>query len=170
MKKTNLFKKVLAIIVCIVLIAAMGLMLTSCKETDGDNGPVSFPATSSNESKNDTSSVTSNYKDGYGNAPTNIGQGDVSFIFRVTDKDGYDILFRVFTNEKTVGDALQKVGLIEGTVGDYGLYVTTVNGIKAIYEADKSYWAFYVDNKYATTGVDKTEVTPDMEYGFKVQK
>lgn len=168
MKKTNLLFRILSAVVCIVLIAVMGLVLTSCDKSKDDGATSSV--TSSVSSTESTSSTASAPADGYGNAPTDIGNGKVSFIFRVTDKDGYDTLFRVYTNEKTVGAALQSVGLIEGEEGDYGLYVKKVNGIVANYNVDKSYWAFYINNEYALTGVDKTEVTPDAEYCFKVEK
>ena len=74
------------------------------------------------------------------------------------------------TNEKIVGDALQKLGLIEGEEGQYGLFVKKVNGITADYDVDKTYWAFYVDGEYAMSGVDTTEIEKDKEYCFKVEK
>ncbi len=169
MKKTNLLLRILSAVVCIVLIAVMGLVLTSCDKSKND-GATSSVTSSDTSSVSSADNASSEPADGYGNAPTDVGNGKVSFIFRVTDKEGYDTLFRVYTNEKTVGDALQKVGLIEGEMGDYGLYVKKVNGIVADYDIDKTYWAFYINNEYAMTGVDKTDVTPNAEYQFKVEK
>ena len=55
---------------------------------------------------------------------------------------------------ETLGDALLENKLVEGDEGQYGLFVTSVNGIKADYSADGSYWAFYIGDEYAVTGVD----------------
>lgn len=163
MKKTTFLLKLVSLVVCVVLIAAMGLMLTSCGKED--NGAEESSSTQSTQSL-----TSSGITDKYGSAITNVGEGDTVFIFRVTDKDGIDTLFRVHTNEKIVGDALQKQGLIEGEEGQYGLFVKKVNGITADYDVDKTYWAFYVDGEYAMSGVDTTEIEKDKEYCFKVEK
>ncbi len=165
--KTYLFKRILSVVVCIVLIAAMGLVLTAC----GDDDAVS--STQSTASSNTTTAsgmATTGPADGYGSAPQDVGKGATSFIFRVTDLDGNDTLYRVYTDKKIVGEALQDVGLIAGDEGDHGLYVKIVNGITADYGTNKTYWAFYINNEYALTGVDETEVIPHAEYCFKVEK
>ena len=86
MKKTTFLLKLVSLVVCVVLIAAMGLMLTSCGKED--NGAEESSSTQSTQSL--TSSGTT---DKYGSAITNVGEGDTVFIFRVTDKDGKDTLF-----------------------------------------------------------------------------
>ncbi len=166
MKRTNLFKRILSVVVCIVLIAAMGLVLTAC----GGDDKVETPQTNSSDTTTVSGMSPTGPVDGYGSAPRDVGQGKTSFIFRVTDLNGNDTLFRVYTDKKTVGEALQDVGLIAGEDGDYGLYVKIVNGITADYDVDKTYWAFYINNEYAMTGVDKTDITPNAEYRFKIEK
>ena len=99
-----------------------------------------------------------------------IGEGDKSFVTEVVDADGNTVKFTVQTNEKTVGEALQKLGVIDGEEGDYGLYIKTVNGITADYNKDGVYWAFYIDGEYALTSVDATEVTDGAVYAFRVEK
>ena len=99
-----------------------------------------------------------------------LGQGAVTFTFTVTDKDGASETFVIHTDKGTVGDALMEHGLLEGEDGAYGLYVKKVNGITADYDVDKTYWAFYVNGEYASTGVDKTAVTAGASYAFKVEK
>jgi len=86
------------------------------------------------------------------------------------DSDGLYYAWGVSTDEETVGDALLAVGLINGETSAYGLYVTEVNGISAVYDTDKAYWAFYVDGGYATAGVDATEIEPDKKYSFVYTK
>ena len=60
--------------------------------------------------------------------------------------------------------------LLEGEEGPYGLYVKVVNGIRADYDKDKVYWAFYVDGDYAVSGVDVTEIQAGSEYALRVEK
>lgn len=99
-----------------------------------------------------------------------IGEGDKSFVTEVVDADGKTVKFTVQTNEKTVGEALQKLGVIDGEEGDYGLYIKTVNGITADYNKDGVYWAFYVDGEYAMTGADMTDVVDGTVYTFRIEK
>ena len=99
-----------------------------------------------------------------------LGDGSVKITVIVVDVDGNETNFVVNTDKETVGDALLEQNLIEGEDGDYGLYVKTVNGITADYDTDQSYWAFYVNGEYASTGVDSTPVNEGDTYEFKVEK
>lgn len=99
-----------------------------------------------------------------------LGDGSVKITVIVVDADGNETNFVVSTDKETVGDALLEQNLIEGEEGDYGLYVKTVNGITADYDTDKTYWAFYVNGEYASTGVDSTPVNEGDTYEFKVEK
>lgn len=99
-----------------------------------------------------------------------LGDGSVKITVIVVDADGNETDFVVNTDKETVGDALLEQNLIEGEEGDYGLYVKTVNGITADYDTDQTYWAFYVNGEYASTGVDSTPVNEGDTYEFKVEK
>ena len=99
-----------------------------------------------------------------------IGEGEKSFVTEVVDADGNTVRFTVQTNEKTVGEALQKLGVIDGEEGDYGLYIKTVNGTTADFSKDNTYWAFYVDGEYAMTGADMTDIVDGTVYTFRVEK
>lgn len=99
-----------------------------------------------------------------------LGDGSVKITVIVVDADGNETNFVVNTDKETVGDALLEQNLIEGEEGDYGLYVKTVNGITADYDTDQTYWAFYVNGEYASTGVDSTPVNEGDTYEFKVEK
>lgn len=99
-----------------------------------------------------------------------IGEGDTEFTVTVVDKDGNETNFEIHTDKETVGEALTEIGLISGEESEYGLYVTTVNGITADYDTDGTYWAFYINGEYAMTGVDSTAVTEGDNYSFKVEK
>lgn len=99
-----------------------------------------------------------------------LGEGKTQISFTVVDKDGKETAFEIHTDEEMVGDALFEHELIEGEEGQYGLYVKKVNGITADYDVDKTYWAFYVNDEYATAGVESTPVKEGDSYAFKVEE
>lgn len=105
-----------------------------------------------------------------GNKASSAAVGEASFTFEVVDGEGDTDTFEINTDKKTVGEALLDNNLIEGEDSEYGLYVKTVNGITADYDVDQTYWAFYIDGEYATTGVDTTDVVDGSTYSFKVEK
>jgi len=147
-------KKVLSVIVCIVLIAAVALFTIGCSNVNdkGDATPTPTPTQSAD------------------NKETVLGEGEKQFDFIVTDADGNSTKFVIKTNKETVGEALLDVKLIEGENSTYGLYVKKVNGITADYDKDKTYWAFYIDGEYAMTGVDSTNIESGKVYTFKIEK
>ena len=144
-------KKLVSWLLCMMLIVAMALTTVGCG-TDEQNG--GQPATEQN--------VDSNV--------TVLGEGKTKFGFTVVDKDGNATEFEIHTDKATVGEALLELNLIEGDDGQYGLYVKKVNGITADYDVDQTYWAFYVNDAYATAGVDATAVEAGAKYAFKVEK
>ncbi len=93
-----------------------------------------------------------------------------SFVFKVVDLDGSEKSFDIKTEAKTVGEALLAEKLISGEVGQYGLMVDTVNGIKYEYNADGAYWAFHINGEYAMSGVDTTDIVDGTTYSFIATK
>ena len=160
MKKTNV-TKALSLILCTVLIAAMALFTTACS----DNKNQENPQTSAAEADQDTTLAIQP-----GGAVPVLGEGETVFMFSVFDKDGKETAYQIHTDKTIVGEALQELGLLEGEEGAYGLYVTVVNGIRADYDKDGVYWAFYIDGEYAMSGVDVTEIEAGKTYAFKVEK
>lgn len=144
-------KKMLTLIGCMVLIAAMALTTLGC----GSKEPAATePAATTPTEAAPAEDVTV------------MGEGATAFDFSVVDLEGNEETFRIQTDETTVGAALMNLGLIEGEDGPYGLYVMKVNGITAIYEEDGTYWAFYENGEYGMTGVDQTEIDPAVAYSF----
>ena len=158
MEKKNIVSTTMSRILCLVLIAAMALTMTACSNTGADTSSVSSagPDVSGTASSPDIAAV--------------LGEGDTSFSLTVADADGKETYFVINTDEKTVGDALLKLDLISGDESQYGLYVKEVNGITADYDADGTYWAFYIDGEYASTGVDSTDITDGASYALRVSK
>lgn len=176
MKKFN-FGKLLSLVLCLVLIAAMALMFTGCTDdveadakknettTEAPETTTEAPETSSDETPETTTEGTS---EGLVDGST-IGEGETSFTLVVTDKDGNDITVTVLTDKTTVGEALLELGVIAGEEGEYGLYVKTVNGLTLDYATDGMYWAFYIDGEYAMTGVDSTDIVAGSTYALKAE-
>lgn len=142
-------KKTTTKLLCALLLAALVFTLSGCAQKDAAPAATQQAATLPGGE---------------------IGKGEKAFPFTVVDKEGKETSFTVHTDKETVGDALLAAGLIEGETSQYGLYVKKVNGIAADYDTDKTYWAFYVNGAYATSGVDITKIEDNATYMFKVEK
>lgn len=147
----------------------MVLIVAAALCTNGCNGSADKAADSGTEADAKTGEAAGS--DGGAAVDVDVlGEGDRIFTFTVTDQDGSDTVFEIHTDKETVGEALLEVGLIEGEESEYGLFVKTVNGITADYDKDGVYWAFYVNDEYAQSGVDATTITEGAAYAFKVEK
>lgn len=144
------FRRILSVMLCVVLIAAVALFTSGCTDEKNQEAP------------KETNAFSDEVKE--------LGEGEKSFAFTVTDADGKETCFMIKTDKTIVGEALQELGLIDGEEGPYGLYVKTVNGSTYDYDADGKYWAFYVNGEYAPTGVDVTEIDESAVYSFRVEK
>lgn len=147
MQKKYNFKKLCSLCLCILLVAAMAMFTTACTNSPED------PGTS-------TSTVDMGV----------MGQGEKSFEFFVTDKDGKEYFYGINTDKKTVGEALMELGLIDGEEGPYGIYVKTVKGVTLDYDKDGMYWAFYIGEEMSPTGADMTDIENGATYKFVATK
>lgn len=145
----------LSSLLCAVLIAAMALMTAACGDTQ------TTPA-------EDTAGQTGAAQETAPAEPTSLGEGETTFSLTVTDPDGQETAYEIHTDAETVGDALESLDLIAGEEGDYGLFVTTVDGVSLPSDGDQ-YWAFYIDGAYATSGVDQAEITAGASYALKAE-
>ena len=182
LKRSKLFSTILAF----VLSAAVAVSVTSCgssnsssssafsetsvSESAETSSEASSEASSEEASSEESSEVSEEVSAAETAEATDIGEGNTEFAFEVVLEDGTTTLYNVHTDEKTVGAALLGVNLIAGDDSEYGLYVKTVDGVTADYDKDGTYWAFYIDGEYASTGVDSTDVVPGSTYSFKVEK
>lgn len=148
MKQKNVFTKALSVMLCLVLSAATALMLTACKGAEAGN-------------TDSVASVVSTIE---------LGKGQTEMRLTVIHKNGSQKEFSIHTDETVVGAALLKENLISGDEGQYGLYVTTVDGETLDYNQDQMYWGFYIGKDYAQTGVDQTEIAAGASYTLKAQK
>ena len=98
------------------------------------------------------------------NGETTETNGGLTFTVTVIHKDQSEKTFTYTSNEEFVGTVLKAEGLIKGNDGPYGLEITEVDGEQAIYATDGAYWAVYVGEEYAMTGIDTTPITPNGQY------
>ena len=149
--KKNYKKPIRSWILCVTMAAAIAVCAAGCGKTDqGD----SKDAADQNV-----------WEDG-----SVLGEGEKEFVLTIVDKEGEETGVEIHTDEETVGAALLDLGVIDGEDGDYGPYVKTVNGITADYETDGVYWAFYINDEYAQTGVDATTITEGADYSFRIEE
>ena len=149
-------KKSLSSALCIVLITATALFTFGCNDNKTQSSQEQTTVAETTLQADSSSQTDSNV----------LGEGETQFDFTVTEADGNETAFEIHTDKTTVGDALLELDLIDGDQGDYGLYVTSVNGITADWAIENAYWAFYINGEYAMTGVDSTEITDGATYSF----
>ncbi len=151
MRKSTI-KSWLSLVLCLALLAAAALCNVSLAETAAETEEAVILMTGTQEE------------------PVELGEGKLSFLFEVVDTEGAESWFLVKTDAETVGAALVENGLVEGTVGDYGLYVTSVCGMELIWsEENPHYWAFYINGEYAQTGADSTPIEEGVIYLFRAE-
>lgn len=103
------------------------------------------------------------WKDATYTKDTSLGEGAKTFTLAV-EMEEKSITLTVKTDAETVGAALLEHGVIAGDEGPYGLYVKTVNGVRADYDKDGFYWAFYVGEEYAMQGIELTPIDENAAY------
>ena len=87
---------------------------------------------------------------------TEVGAKTISVT--VVHADGSEKQYRYHTDAEYLGPVLLVEGLVEGEDGPYGLTISVVDGEKADWNENQSYWALYVGEDYAATGADSTPV------------
>lgn len=88
----------------------------------------------------------------------------------MVDDKGESHNYTISTGSDNLRDALEGENLISGSETGYGLMVDTVCGIRADYSKDGAYWALYIGENYAMTGVDDTKLTDGGVYKFVYTK
>lgn len=154
----------------LILLLTLSL-LTACRTNTQPSQPQDTLVSDVEQTAEQSSTEESTYSYTSQSTETLPEQQEIkSFNFTVIDDAGNEESLTIFTEKTTVGEALQELELIEGEIGDYGLYVKTVKGKTFDYDIDRKYWAFYINDEYAMTSVDNTEIQPGAKYTFKVQE
>lgn len=89
---------------------------------------------------------------------TTVGEGSKEVKVDVVIGEEF-ITLTVKTDEELLGKALYNEGLINDAD-----FFDTFNGIKADWNADKAYWAFYKGEEYMLVGVNQTPISGGEHY------
>lgn len=90
--------------------------------------------------------------------------GEKHITVEVVHKNGDEAEFSYDTNEEYLGTVLVNEGLISGNQSAYGLYVETVDGETADYNADGSWWKLSCNGEDSQLGVDSVPVNDGDRY------
>ena len=90
-------------------------------------------------------------------------QGAKAFTVVVVHADGTEKTFEYRTDAEKLGAVLEEKGLIESEGADDGMF-HTVDGEKADWNVNQSYWAFYEGDAYAMVGLYDTNIVDGAVY------
>ena len=90
-------------------------------------------------------------------------EGSKNFTVTVVHADGTEKAFSYSTDAEKLGAFLESEGLIESEGADDGMF-HTVDGEKADWNVNRSYWAFYLGEDYATEGIYATTIADGAAY------
>ncbi len=88
----------------------------------------------------------------------------INITVEVLHGDGSTKIFLIQTDCPTLRGALEQENLVKGEEGPYGLYLHEVDGERAVYEENGAYWAIYLGEEQAMTGVDGISLAEGIVY------
>ena len=83
--------------------------------------------------------------------------GGKTIAVQVVLLEGEPSDYTIQTDEEYLRGALESIDLIEGSESEYGLFVTTVNGV-TVDDSKQQWWCFTQDGEMLMTGVDTTPI------------
>lgn len=92
-------------------------------------------------------------------------EGKKTFTLEVILTDGSSTEHKVSTDAEFLGEALLAEKLITGDASEYGLFVTSVNGITANSE-NQEWWCLTINGEEWMYGIDQTPVNDGEHYEF----
>lgn len=90
--------------------------------------------------------------------------GSKTITVLVVHSDGSEKTFTYTTDAEYLAEVLVAEELVVCEEGQYGLTIQAVDGVAAQWETDGAYWALYIGEEYATTGISLTPVTDGTTY------
>ena len=92
-----------------------------------------------------------------------VQEGSKAFTVVVVHADGSEKTFAYDCDGGKLGAFLEEKGLIESEGADSGMF-HTVDGEKADWSVNQSYWAFYEGDAYAMVGIYDTNIVDGAVY------
>jgi len=93
-------------------------------------------------------------------------QGAKHVTIEVVDNNGASKAYETNTDAEFLSQVFDEIEdlAVEGETSEYGLYITTVNGLTADFDTDGAYWSIYVNGEYGSYGADSQPVTDGDAY------
>lgn len=83
--------------------------------------------------------------------------GSKTITVEVVHKDGKSVSFEYTTEKEYLGEVLTKEQLVDGEDGEYGLFITTVDGETAD-DSNQEWWCITKGGEQLNTSADKTPI------------
>lgn len=169
----------------IAILCALSLTLTGCNndKTSSDSNQSSVTSavesgsesTDSPENSGESSGDSESSDESSTNASvwdsakykedTELGEGVLAVKIEVT-ADNKTVTLTVKTDETNLEKILTANSLVEGDESEFGLYIKSVNGIRADYDLDHAYWAIQKDGAPTPTGANGITVADGETYAL----
>ena len=91
-------------------------------------------------------------------------EGSKTITVTVVHKDGSEKVFTCHTDEEFLGPVLLTEKIVEGSMGDFGLYILSADGEVADYNVDQGWWALYEGDVQSVVGADAVAITDGGSY------
>ncbi len=101
---------------------------------------------------------------------TVIGKGEAQFTLIVEHINDKRVTFTINTDKTILSEALVELGILEGHDDIYGLYIDSVNGVTHDFSTDKTYWAIYEGDSYASVGIEHITIKNGATYKLVASK
>lgn len=169
----------------VAILCALSLTLTACgdNKTTSDNSQFSVTSTTessseSTESPDESFTGSSSSDESSTEYPSGsvwdsakykedaeLGEGAVTVKIEIT-ADNKTITLTVKTDETNFEKILTTNNLVKGDESEFGLYIKSVNGIRADYDLDHAYWALEKDGAPTPTGANGITVADGETYAL----
>ncbi|MBR2810335.1 MAG: DUF4430 domain-containing protein [Solobacterium sp.] len=101
-------------------------------------------------------------------------KGEKEVVVEVVNSEGNTKTYEADTDAEVLIDLMNELKddgfSYDGEDGEYGYFITEINGEQAIYAEDNAYWAIYVNDEYGMYGVSEQPVTNGDTYKFVYEK
>ncbi len=135
-------KKVIKSTVAILLCLTFSVCLISCNDVD----------------------ATGLWEDATYLKETTLGEGKTEFYLSI-EAGEQKLKLTIKTDKEMLGDALYELELTNDPS-----FFDTLNGIELNWDETHMYWAFYIGEQYATSGVNQTVIENGATYRFVCSK
>lgn len=83
-------------------------------------------------------------------------EGSKEISIEVVNKEGVSTNYEVKTDAEFLKQAMEETEdlTFSGEESEFGMMIDTVNGEKADYAVDNSYWSFFVNDEYCNYGIE----------------